>query len=116
MKIKIKNVQLKIVWQRYKLISFWSFSIRSAPLSSYRERKESIMNTALSPRIRTTYARVRNPPVGLHQSSGTEIFILVPPVRGARRRAAGAEDAFVHAVELAAVFGRLEEFAWDEVG
>mmetsp|Transcript_10206 Transcript_10206/g.33607 ORF Transcript_10206/g.33607 Transcript_10206/m.33607 type:complete len:249 (+) Transcript_10206:593-1339(+) len=48
-------------------------------------------------------ARVLDPAVGLHEDGGAEVGVGVPPVGGAGRRAAGAEDAFVHAVELLAV-------------
>jgi hypothetical protein len=54
-------------------------------------------------------SRVGDPAVALQQHSGAEVFFLVPPVRGARRRAAGAEDALVEAIELLAVFLGLAE-------
>jgi hypothetical protein len=47
--------------------------------------------------------RVSDPAVRLHQHGGTEVLVLIPPVRRARSRAARAEDALVHAVELEAV-------------
>ena len=50
-------------------------------------------------------ARIGDPAVGLQQHGGAEVFFAVPPVRRARRRTAGAEDAFVQAVELFAVGG-----------
>ena len=58
--------------------------------------------TALAPMRRTslhntTYPRVCHPAVGGHERRRTEVLILVPPVTRARRRAAGAEDALVHA-------------------
>ena len=60
--------------------------------------------------------RVGDPSIGLHQDGGAEVLVLVPPVRGARGRAAGAENALVHAVELLTVFLRLVEFSlWDVV-
>ena len=37
---------------------------------------------------------------------------MVPPVRGARGRTAGAEDALVHAIELLTVLLRLDVFAF----
>ena len=55
-------------------------------------------------------ARVGEPAVGLQQHGGAEVFLAVPPVRRARGRAAGAEDAFVEPVELFAVGGRLAVF------
>jgi len=50
---------------------------------------------------------VGNPAVRLQQDSGAEVLLAVPPVTWARCRAAGAEDAFVEAVELAALGFRL---------
>lgn len=55
-------------------------------------------------------AGVGEPAVRLQQDGGAEVFLAVPPVRGAGCRAAGAEDAFVEAVELLAVGGRLAVF------
>lgn len=49
-------------------------------------------------------SRVGDPAVALQQHGGAEVLLLIPPVRGARGRAAGAENAFVEAVELLAVF------------
>lgn len=48
-------------------------------------------------------SRVDDPSVRLEKNGGTEILFRVPPVGWARRRAAGAENAFVETVELAAV-------------
>lgn len=36
---KIENAQLKIVWHLYKLNSFCSFSFRSAPCESYKNKQ-----------------------------------------------------------------------------
>lgn len=47
--------------------------------------------------------RVGDPAVRLEQDGGSEVLLLVPPVGWARCRAAGAQDAFVEAVELLAV-------------
>ena len=55
-------------------------------------------------------ARVGEPAVGLEEDGGAEVFFAVPPVGGARGGAAGAEDAFVEAVELLAVRGGLAVF------
>ena len=52
---------------------------------------------------------VGNPSVGLEEDSGAQVFLAVPPVRGARGRAAGAENALVQTVELLAVLGALTE-------
>ena len=51
--------------------------------------------------------RVGQPPVGLEEDGGTQVFLTVPPVRGARGRAAGAKDTLVQTVKLLAVFGAL---------
>jgi hypothetical protein len=48
-------------------------------------------------------SRVGDPAVRLEKNSGSKVLLLVPPVRGARGRAAGAENAFVETVELLAV-------------
>ena len=50
-------------------------------------------------------ARIGQPAVGLEEHGGAEVFFAVPPVGGAGGGAAGAEDAFVEAVELFAVGG-----------
>lgn len=47
--------------------------------------------------------RVGEPSVRLEQDGGSEVLLRVPPVRRARGRAAGAENALVKTVELAAV-------------
>lgn len=47
-------------------------------------------------------------PVRLQQHRGPEVLVLVPPVGGARRRAASAKDALVEPVELGPVLLRLE--------
>jgi len=56
-------------------------------------------------------AGVGDPAVGLQQHGGAEVFFLVPPVRRARGAAAGAENAFVKAVELLTVGFGLAIFA-----
>jgi hypothetical protein len=58
---------------------------------------------------------VGNPAVRLEQHSGTEVLFLVPPVAGARGGAACAQDAFVEAVELLAVFLGLAVFTALEI-
>lgn len=55
-------------------------------------------------------ARVGEPAVGLEEDGGAEVLLSVPPVRGARGGAAGAEDALVEAVELVAVLDGLAVF------
>ena len=42
--------------------------------------------------------RVNHPPVGLHEHSGAEVLVRVPPVAGAGGAAAGTQDALVQAV------------------
>ena len=54
---------------------------------------------------------VGKPAVGLQQDRRAEILVLVPPVARARRRAAEAQDALPHAIELGAVLGRLPALA-----
>ena len=41
--------------------------------------------------------RISNPSVGRHERRGAKVDVLIPPITWARRRAAGAQDAFVHA-------------------
>lgn len=60
--------------------------------------------------LRPLISRVGEPAVGLQQDGGAEVFFRIPPVRGARGRAAEAEDTFVEAVELLALRGRLPVF------
>mgnify|MGYP007002851536 CR=1 FL=1 len=53
-------------------------------------------------------AAVGEPAIGLEQDRRPQELIGVPPIAGARRRAAGAQDALVQAVELLALLGRLQ--------
>lgn len=55
-------------------------------------------------------AGVVEPAVRLQEDGRTQVLLAVPPVRGARCRTAGAEDAFVQPVQLFAVGGRLAVF------
>ena len=55
-------------------------------------------------------AGILDPSVGLHEDGRSQVLIGVPPVGRTGRRAAGAEDAFVHAVELGPILLGLEEF------
>lgn len=48
-------------------------------------------------------SRVGYPAVGLEEDSRAEVLLLIPPVRRAGCRAAGAENAFVETVELLAL-------------
>mmetsp|Transcript_36047 Transcript_36047/g.72560 ORF Transcript_36047/g.72560 Transcript_36047/m.72560 type:complete len:255 (-) Transcript_36047:112-876(-) len=52
--------------------------------------------------------RVGDPAVRLHQNSGTQVVLRVPPVRGAGGHAASAENALVHAIKLGTVLPALE--------
>ena len=54
---------------------------------------------------------ISQPAVRLQQHGRTKVFLAVPPVRGARGGAAGAEDTFVEAVEAFAVCRGLSIFA-----
>lgn len=54
--------------------------------------------------------RVGQPPVRLQENGGSKVLLAVPPVRGARGRAAGAQNAFVETVQLLTVLGALAEF------
>ena len=47
--------------------------------------------------------RIGDPAVRLEENGRSKVLLLVPPVRGAGCRAAGAENAFVETVELLAV-------------
>lgn len=51
---------------------------------------------------------VRDPPVALHKDGGAEVLARVPPVGGTRSRAARAQNALVHSVELLAVGDALD--------
>jgi len=47
--------------------------------------------------------RVGDPTVSLHESSGAEVFVLVPPIGRTRSRTAGAKDTFIEAIEFLAI-------------
>lgn len=53
---------------------------------------------------------IGQPAVGLQEHGRAEVFLAVPPVRGAGRRATGAQDAFVQSIELLAVCRTLAVF------
>src|SRR6202035_4431843 len=55
-------------------------------------------------------AAVLDPSCRLQQRGRAEIAVAVPPIARARGRAAGAEDAFIEAVELFAVLVALPPF------
>lgn len=56
-------------------------------------------------------AAIDNPAVGLQQNGGAEIAVGVPPIAWAAGLAAEAQNTFIQAVELLAVFGRLQPLA-----
>jgi hypothetical protein len=56
-------------------------------------------------------ATVFNPSIGLHQNGGTQILVGVPPVTGTTRRATGAQDTLVHAIEFGSILLGLQVFA-----
>lgn len=51
--------------------------------------------------------RVGQPAVGLEENGRAEILLAVPPVRGTRGRAAGAQNALVQTVQLLTLLGAL---------
>jgi hypothetical protein len=53
---------------------------------------------------------INQPPVRLQQDGGSEVLLRVPPVRWARGRAAGAENALIEAIKLPPVLLALAEF------
>jgi hypothetical protein len=55
-------------------------------------------------------ARVGDEAVGLQQAGRTDELVRIPPERRARGRAARAQDALVQAVQLFALFRRLQAF------
>lgn len=55
-------------------------------------------------------AAVLDPPIGLHEDRRAEVLVGVPPVRRTGGRAASAQDALVHAIELGPVLPALEVF------
>tara|TARA_B110000503_G_C6944283_1_gene328277 strand:- start:217 stop:654 length:438 start_codon:yes stop_codon:yes gene_type:complete len=65
--------------------------------------------------ISVLITRVDNPSVSLHQYCWSKVVLWVPPVRGACRLAAGAENAFVEAVEEFALFDSLEVLLYLQV-
>ena len=75
-----------------------------APVESH------VVVEVLSPLGRLLVSGVGEPAVGLEEDGGAEVLLRVPPVRGARGRAAGAEDALVETVEARAFFYRLTVF------
>lgn len=50
---------------------------------------------------------IGQPAVGLEKNGWAKVLLAVPPVRRARGRAAGTQNAFVETVELTAVCGAL---------
>lgn len=70
-------------------------------------QRHAVVECGLALRV-ALVARIVDPAVRLEQNSGAEVLLAVPPVRGARGAAAGAEDALVEAVDALAVRGGLE--------
>jgi hypothetical protein len=64
----------------------------------------------VEPFARRFVAAVNKPAPSLEKRGGTQETIAVPPMAGAARGEAEAEDAFVEAVELAALLRGLEPF------
>jgi hypothetical protein len=56
-------------------------------------------------------ARVLDPSVGLHQDGRAQVLVGRPPVGRTGGGATGAEDAFVHAIQLGPVLTRLQVLA-----
>jgi len=54
--------------------------------------------------------RVRKPAIGLQKRGRSKITVAIPPIAGARRRAASAENALVKPIKLAPIFRRLTPF------
>jgi hypothetical protein len=61
--------------------------------------------------LRLPISRVLNPSIGLHQHSGPQILVGIPPVRRTRGGTARTQDTFVHAIELGSVLARLQPFS-----
>jgi len=47
----------------------------------------------------------------LHEGGRSEVFVLIPPVRGARGGTTSTKDTLIHSVKLLAVLLRLDVFA-----
>lgn len=58
--------------------------------------------------LRVIVTRIDDPAVRLHQHGRPQILVAVPPIRRARCRTAGAQDALVQAVQLRAIFHSLQ--------
>lgn len=69
-----------------------------------RERILELLTALVTGRI----ARVSHPAIRLHEHSRAKVDVAVPPVRGARRRAARTQNALVQTIEAAALRGALE--------
>lgn len=55
-------------------------------------------------------SRVNQPSVGLEEESRSKVFFTVPPVGGARGRAASTENTFIQSIKLLSVSWRLAVF------
>lgn len=63
----------------------------------------------IKPLLRKFISAVHDPPVGVKQSSRSQVRLRVPPVTGARGAAAGAQYALVHPVQLRPVLLALQD-------
>lgn len=54
--------------------------------------------------------RINHPSESLHENGRTKVLSRVPPVRGARSRATGTENAFIETIKLLAVLNGLQVF------
>ena len=104
--------------QRHRLFNFRNRLARIQPLwtrpTAVQNRMASVQAHAviqhLFPLRFVLVAGIGQPAVWLQEHGGAEVFFAVPPVRGTRGRAAGAQYAFVEPVELLAVGGGLAVF------
>lgn len=81
-------------------------SLRTRP-AAVQNRVAAVQRHAVLERLQTLIlllvAAVGDPAVGLQKDGRAEVLLAVPPIAGAGSRAAGAEDAFVEAIELTAL-------------
>jgi hypothetical protein len=100
------KLPLVIFLERHLLLNLRNRQARIQPLrTSPRAIKNSmatiqthtIIQLRLS-RLLLLISAIRDPAETLHEDCRAEIFLAVPPVRGAGCGAAGAENAFVHSV------------------
>lgn len=51
---------------------------------------------------------INDPTISLHENSGTQVFISIPPVRGTRGGAASTQDAFIQTIQFRTVLNGLQ--------